>query len=67
MAIKNLQLDKHLTLEELADREDVSVWTVYHWNKAGTGPRYMKIGRHCRYKLSDVITWENERYADGAA
>ena len=24
----------------------------------------MKIGRHVRYRLADVIEWENGRYAD---
>jgi predicted DNA-binding transcriptional regulator AlpA len=53
--------DKHLTPEDLAEREDVSLQTVYHWNKTGTGPRYMKIGTRCRYRLADVIAWETSR------
>ena len=53
--------EKHLTLEELAEREGVPVQTVYGWNKTGSGPRYLKIGRHCRYRLADVIAWENSR------
>lgn len=54
--------EKHLTITELAEREGVPVTTVYTWNYTGTGPRYMKIGRHVRYKIADVITWENSRY-----
>jgi predicted DNA-binding transcriptional regulator AlpA len=53
--------DKHLSPEDLAEREDVSVWTVYDWNKRRTGPRYMKIGRHVRYRLADVLAWEESR------
>ncbi|GAA4098806.1 helix-turn-helix domain-containing protein [Actinomadura miaoliensis] len=56
--------EKHLSIEDLAERYGVPVKTVYDWNSKGTGPRYMKIGRHVRYKLADVITWENARYAD---
>ncbi|WP_395105270.1 helix-turn-helix transcriptional regulator [Actinomadura sp. SCN-SB] len=56
--------EKHLTIEDLAERFGVPVRTVYSWNSEGTGPRYMKIGRHARYKLADVIAWENERYAE---
>ena len=26
----------------------------------------MRIGRHVRYRLSDVVEWENSRYADQA-
>lgn len=57
--------ERHLTVEELAERYGVTVWTVYRWNSTGTGPKYMKIGRHRRYKLADVLAWENTRYADG--
>lgn len=56
--------DKHLTPNDLAEREGVPLKTVYQWNSEGTGPRYMKIGRHVRYKLADVIAWENARYAE---
>lgn len=54
---------RHLTVEELAEREGVPVATIYAWNSRGTGPRYMIIGRHVRYRLADVIQWENARYA----
>lgn len=57
----------HLSVEDLAERYAVPIDTIYMWNKTGTGPRYLRIGRHCRYKLEDVIAWENSRYADGAA
>jgi predicted DNA-binding transcriptional regulator AlpA len=53
--------EKHLSPEQLAEREGVPVQTVYSWNKTGDGPVYMKIGRHCRYKLADIIAWENSR------
>ncbi|SNT59086.1 DNA binding domain-containing protein, excisionase family [Actinomadura meyerae] len=56
--------EKHLSPQEFADREGVPLETVYQWNSRGTGPRYMKIGRHVRYKLADVIAWENARYAE---
>lgn len=54
----------HLTVSDLAAREGVPEGTVYQWNSRGTGPRYMIIGRHVRYRLADVIAWENSRYAD---
>jgi predicted DNA-binding transcriptional regulator AlpA len=53
--------DKHLSAEDLAEREGVPLQTVYGWNKTGAGPRYMKIGRHVRYRPADVIAWENSR------
>ncbi|RSN50857.1 helix-turn-helix transcriptional regulator [Actinomadura sp. WAC 06369] len=57
--------EKHLTPEDLAEREGVPLETVYQWNSRGTAPRRLKIGRHIRYRLADVIAWENARYADG--
>lgn len=56
--------DKHLTIEELAERETVAVRTVYGWNQTGTGPRYMRIGNLCRYRLADVIAWEKTRFVE---
>jgi excisionase family DNA binding protein len=56
-------VDRHLTPQGLAEREEVPLQTVYKWNSEGTGPRYMIIGRHVRYRLADVLTWENTRYA----
>jgi excisionase family DNA binding protein len=57
--------DKHLTIQDLAERVGVPVATVYQWNTKGTAPRYLRIGRHVRYRLADVITWENERCVVG--
>jgi predicted DNA-binding transcriptional regulator AlpA len=55
--------DKHLSPEDLAERESVPLQTVYGWNKTRTGPRFMRIGRHVRYRLADVIAWEESRIA----
>jgi predicted DNA-binding transcriptional regulator AlpA len=52
---------RHLSPAELAEREGVPLETVYGWNKTRTGPRFMKVGRHVRYRLADVIKWEDSR------
>jgi predicted DNA-binding transcriptional regulator AlpA len=52
---------RHLSPAELAKRYGVPLETVYGWNKTRTGPRFMKIGRHVRYRVADVIAWENSR------
>lgn len=54
--------DVFLSPEDLAGRYGVSLETVYGWNKTKSGPRYMKIGRHVRYRLRDVEAWEESRY-----
>lgn len=59
--------ERHLGVEDLAERYGVGVHTIYWWNRMKTGPRYFMAGRHCRYRLADVEAWENSRYTDGAA
>ena len=54
--------ERHLSPADLAEREGVSVDTVYAWNRDGSGPRYMRIGKHARYRMADVLSWENDRY-----
>jgi excisionase family DNA binding protein len=42
---------------ELADYLGVPVATVYGWRHFGTGPVGSKLGRHVRYRRSDVDAW----------
>lgn len=53
--------ERHLTSQELADRERVPLATVRAWRFHGNGPRGMTIGKHVRYRLSDVVAWEESR------
>ncbi|MEU0520651.1 helix-turn-helix domain-containing protein [Streptosporangium sp. NPDC006007] len=53
--------ETHLTVEDLAARLRVPPDTVYRWNSRGGGPAYIKVGRHARYRLADVIAWEDTR------
>jgi predicted DNA-binding transcriptional regulator AlpA len=55
---------KHLSPEDLAEREGVPIQTVYGWNKTGAGPRYLRIGRHVRYRVADVLAWEKARLVE---
>jgi len=52
------EAEAHLTIEQLAEREGVAVQTVYGWNSKGGGPRYIKVGKRVRYRMSDVLAWE---------
>ena len=56
-----------LSRRELADRLGLPVKTLAEWASKGTGPRYAKFGKHTRYKLGDVIEWENGRMIDRPA
>ena len=57
-------IDRWLSRQELADRYGLPVKTPAEWASKGTGPRYAKFGKLVRYRLSDVMTWESEQFAD---
>jgi hypothetical protein len=59
--------DTWLTRPELAAREKLPVATLAQWASHGRGPKYAKFGRHVRYRLSDVIAWENAQFGGDAA
>ena len=48
----------HLSTEQLAARWDVTVDTIERWRSEGIGPRYIKVTRAIRYRLSDVEAFE---------
>jgi predicted DNA-binding transcriptional regulator AlpA len=62
-SMEDTNVNRWLSRQELADRHGVPVKTPAQWASKGTGPRYAKFGRHVRYRLSDVIDWENKQFA----
>jgi predicted DNA-binding transcriptional regulator AlpA len=50
-----------LSPQDLADLCQVPVATVYRWNHCGHGPLLLHIGRHVRYRPSDVELWLGNR------
>jgi excisionase family DNA binding protein len=59
-------LDPLLSVEDLAVYLDVPVATIYAWRYRRQGPPGFKVGRHLRYRQSDVNRWIGERVRDGA-
>lgn len=55
---------KWLSRKELADRWGIPVATLAQWGSQSKGPRYATFGRHCRYRLADVTSWEAEQFGD---
>ena len=47
-----------LTEQQLAERQQRSVKTLQNLRVKGGSIPFVKIGRHVRYRLSDVIAWE---------
>lgn len=56
--------ERWLSRQELADRYGLPVKTIAQWASKGTGPLYARMGRHVRYRLSDVVDWESARIDD---
>jgi excisionase family DNA binding protein len=46
--------DRLLSPEEVAEMLGVPVGTLANWRYQGRGPAFVKIGRHVRYRRSDV-------------
>ena len=49
------------TIDEIAEYLGVPVPTLYQWRYKKTGPRGSKVGRHVRYRWSDVEKWLDEQ------
>ena len=50
-----------LTQHELAELLQLPERTLEDWRLTGSGPPYMKLGRHVRYDIEDVLAWAKER------
>ena len=58
-----LSADPLLSPEQLADYLGVPIKTVYRWREHRDGPPGFRVGRHVRYRASDVDAWIGERLA----
>ncbi|WP_104112174.1 AlpA family transcriptional regulator [Arthrobacter sp. N199823] len=62
MAASQLEQEEpYLSLQQLAERLNVSVSTVRSWRAHGQGPRAMKLGRQVRFTIDSVREWEQAR------
>lgn len=53
--------DRLLTVEELANYLDVPVATIYAWRHRRQGPLGFRVGKHLRFRWSDIEQWINDR------
>ena len=54
-------LNRLLTVQDLADYLDVPVATIYAWRYRRQGPPGFRVGRHLRFRSSDVERWISDR------
>lgn len=55
------RIDRLLTPRELAVYLDVPLTTLYAWRYRGEGPAGFRVGKHLRYRWSDIEHWISER------
>jgi len=56
-ASTGVPLEPLLTIEDVAAYLQVPVGTLYQWRTRGGGPVGLRVGRHVRYRRSDVERW----------
>lgn len=45
------------TAQDVAEYCGVPLATVYQWSSRGSGPKFIKVGRHLRARWADVEAW----------
>jgi predicted DNA-binding transcriptional regulator AlpA len=51
-----------LNEHEVQEQFGLRVGTLRQWRFKGQGPRYLKIGRSCRYTAEDVLAFLQSHY-----
>jgi excisionase family DNA binding protein len=55
------------TVAEVAEHLGVPPKTLYQWKYKKTGPRAIRVGKHLRYRWSDIERWlDTQATADPA-
>jgi excisionase family DNA binding protein len=50
-----------LKIGEASDYLRISIETLRKWRSQGTGPRAAKLGKHLRYRRSELDRWVREQ------
>ena len=56
-------MDALMTTDELSEFLQIPRATIYRWRQQGTGPKAVVVGKHLRWRRSDVDAWL-DRQAD---
>lgn len=54
-----------LSTDEVAERLKIPKKTLASWAATQRGPRFARMGRYRRYRLSDLLAWEQSKVDDG--
>lgn len=50
--------------KELAEMLGVSEQTIYSWRHQGLGPLGFKVGRHLRFRRTDIEAWIGKQISE---
>src|SRR5690606_40463403 len=50
-----------LSSRDVSERLQIPLKALASWASAGHGPRYARMGRYRRYRLTDLQAWEQDR------
>ncbi|WP_280333116.1 helix-turn-helix transcriptional regulator [Nocardia wallacei] len=57
-----------LTRRQVADMLGFEPKTLANWASEGKGPRFVRVGGgQCRYRLADVVAWQDDQFGSLAA
>jgi len=54
-------VEKLLSPAEVAEKLGVPVTTIYGWNHRRSGPTAIRVGRHVRFRPSEVERWLDDQ------
>jgi hypothetical protein len=54
-----------LSTKLLSRRWNIAPRTLERWRAEGRGPQFLRIGRHVRYRQTDILAFEGKRIEAG--
>jgi len=63
--MSNLKDEPLLTPHDVAEFLGVPVKTLANWRSARSGPLFLRVGAHVRYRPADVQSWLEQQAAAG--
>ena len=58
--------DEIMSGDQTGEFLGVPAGTLANWRYQGRGPRFYKVGKHVRYRKSDVLAWLEENAREPA-
>lgn len=59
------KVSPYMTRPEVAEYLQVPVGTLVEWAYRSKGPKFRRVGRHVRYRQSDVDAWVEQQDGGG--